>query len=116
MASTSWTHRNCPVISRIALLCDLTLNRAKIPPSTHRDLYLKGKKFTPQEALKVDMVDKIVPMKDLISEGRKLAEELAPKGEVRDAYGQMKSEIYYKEFDWLTNVGMRRAEKVIFCR
>lgn len=78
----------------------------------HRDLYHFGKKFSPKEALEAGLVDKIVPMKDLIAEGKKMGEELAPKGEVRDAYGQMKSEVYYQEFDLLTNVGLRGAKAV----
>lgn len=80
----------------------------------HRDLLLTGKKYSPAEALKAGLVDKIVPQKDLIAEGKKLAEELAPKGDVRDAYGQMKTEIYYREYDLLTNIGLRGAAKVIF--
>lgn len=73
---------------------------------------LIGKKFSPEEALKAGIVDKIVPQKEMVAEARKLAEELAPKGDVRDAYGQMKSEIYYRELDLCTNVGLREAVKV----
>jgi enoyl-CoA hydratase/carnithine racemase len=83
------------------------LVQGKLAPRVHRDLALTGKKFSPQEALELKMVDKIVSGKELLSEARKLAEELAPKGEVREAYGQMKTEIYEREFNTLTNVGLR---------
>mmetsp|Transcript_12234 Transcript_12234/g.14042 ORF Transcript_12234/g.14042 Transcript_12234/m.14042 type:complete len:254 (-) Transcript_12234:159-920(-) len=85
--------------------------QCKVDPSTHRDILLNARKFNSKEALEHHIVDKLVDMKDLISEGRKLAEELAPKGEVREAYGQMKSEIYAREVELCTNVGLRGALK-----
>ena len=88
------------------------ITRCKIAPSVHRDLLLTGKKFSPEEAFKARMVDKLVPQSELVNEAKKLAEELAPKGEVRDAYGQMKSEIYYREYDLCVNVGLRGALQV----
>jgi len=85
--------------------------QCKVSPSVHRDLLLIGRKFCPEEALKAGIVDKLSSEKELVAEARKLAQELAPKGDVRDAYGQMKSEIYYREIDLCNNVGLREAIK-----
>ena len=73
---------------------------------------MTAKKFGPQEALKAGLVDKIVPHKDLLSEARKLAEELAPKGDGRDVYGQMKGEMYFREYETCVDIGLRGASIV----
>lgn len=65
-----------------------------------------GKKFSPKEALERHIVDKIVPLKDLIKTGREIGADLAQKSEHREVLHQMKTEAYARAVEASENKGL----------
>ena len=67
----------------------------KLDIQTHTLAALHGRKFTPQQAVILKMVDWIVPKENLMKEAKKLADTLKDKGSHRAALKQIKSAYHY---------------------
>jgi enoyl-CoA hydratase/carnithine racemase len=69
------------------------LLRDKMSPKTFRDMVLQGHRFTAQEALDQQLVDQIVPEKEVFPKAKELALKWAPKAKSGIVYKQLKEEV-----------------------
>jgi len=71
----------------------LTLIKEKVPHQTMKMLAMFGHKFTPEESLRGNLVDKLVPKDKLIEEAVNILEPLVEKSSARESFSQIKSEL-----------------------
>ena len=70
----------------------MALLECKLPPTTLRDVCLRGGRYVADDALAAGIVDKVCPQEQLLSQAQSLAAPLAEKG--RNIFGRMKSDLY----------------------
>eukprot|EP00358_Blepharisma_japonicum_P000225 CAMPEP_0202949148 /NCGR_PEP_ID=MMETSP1395-20130829/14989_1 /ASSEMBLY_ACC=CAM_ASM_000871 /TAXON_ID=5961 /ORGANISM="Blepharisma japonicum, Strain Stock R1072" /LENGTH=113 /DNA_ID=CAMNT_0049651905 /DNA_START=362 /DNA_END=703 /DNA_ORIENTATION=+ len=83
---------------------------AKLTPSVHRDLVLRGKEYSCEEALAKNIVDELVESQDLMIRARELANEFASLGEKKDVYMCVKKSIYDDTIDINLKAEIKKIE------
>ncbi|CAG9327744.1 unnamed protein product [Blepharisma stoltei] len=82
----------------------------KLTPSVHRDLVLRCKEYSCEEALANNIVDELVESQDLMIRARELANELASLGEKKDVYICVKKSMYYDTIDINLKAEIKKIE------
>ncbi|CAG9327746.1 unnamed protein product [Blepharisma stoltei] len=87
-----------------------TLLSTKLGPATYRDLVLKCKTFSAEEALAKNIIDELVEPQDLMKRARELANELSSLGDKKDVYECVKKSIYYDAIEITSKAEIRDIE------
>ena len=70
--------------------------RVKTIPKVYRDMVVYGKRLSAEEAMKLKIVDFMVPDDNLNEQVNKYANEVADKSKFRDSFRALKKQMY----DW----------------
>mmetsp|Transcript_24151 Transcript_24151/g.23907 ORF Transcript_24151/g.23907 Transcript_24151/m.23907 type:complete len:237 (+) Transcript_24151:11-721(+) len=87
-----------------------TLLLTKLDPATYRDLVLKCKTFSAEEALEKNVIDELVEPQSLMRRAKELANDLSSFGEKKAVYQCVKKSMYHDAIDISSKAEIRDNE------
>jgi len=84
----------------------IAIGRSRLSPEAMREGFIFGKRYTAQQAIQQQIIDRAVPSSELIRAAQNIALEVVPKGTralSRESLGNMKEDVYRGVRELLVN-------------
>lgn len=84
---------------------------AKLNPNVHRDLLLRARNFTAQEALEKGIVDELVEGDQVMTKAKEIAAEVSKFGEKKEIYKHLKKSMYHEAIEVASKAEIPQDER-----